>query len=108
MAIKGLATASGIPINEWLLRRIENADVRGTGVDAQGCNGRSGDRAALPVLRPAKSKPVKLHPVHPVRGELVASGGGGHNERPSPEPHKDHRTYKAGEQRYCQDCAEFY
>ena len=53
-------------------------------------------------------KPEQLHPVQTVRSELVASGGGGHNERPSPEPHKDHRTYKAGEQRYCQDCAEFY
>ena len=83
-------------------------DVRGTGSDAEGGKGRSRDGTSLPVLRKAKGKPEQLHPVQPVRSELVASGGGGHNERPSPEPHKDHRTYKAGEQRYCQDCGKFY
>jgi hypothetical protein len=89
-------------------RRWNSADIRGAGSATPKSDERGGNRAAVPVLRKAKGKPEQLHPVQPVRSELVASGGGGHNERPSPEPHKDHRTYKAGEQRYCQDCGKFY
>ena len=79
-----------------------NVDVRGTGSDATGGNGRSRDGATLPILPKATRKPVKLHPVQPMRGELVA--GGGHQPGPTDEPHKGHRVYKSGDGRYCGDC----
>ena len=92
----------GIERQEVLNGNSKDADIRGTGSDATGGNGRSGDGASLPVLPKATRKPVKLYTVQPVRGKLVA--GGGHQPGPTDEPHKGHRVYKSGDGRYCGDC----
>ncbi len=82
--------------------RSKDGDVRGAAVDASGGDERSGNRTSVPVLRKRKGKPVELHPVQPVRGELVS--GGGHRPGPTGESHKGHRVYKSGEGWYCGDC----
>ena len=83
--------------NWWKVRRYGNVGVDAD--DAGATTGGSGERAAVPSVRKAKGKAVKLHPVQPVRDELV--GGAGHLQAPA---HEGHSVYRAGDGRYCSDC----
>ena len=42
--------------------------------DARRANERSGNGTRLPILQQAQSKPERLHPVQPLRGELAGLG----------------------------------
>ena len=88
---------------------IDN-DATGPGVLEGRTPERTGDRTRLPIVRKAKSKAQRLHPVQSVRDEL--DRGREHHGEPEggalEEVHAGHQTYKAGEQQYCADCKLYF
>ena len=82
-------------------KKVRNVDGDGgvDGNDSVAAAGREGKRASVPVLRKSKGGKVNVHPVQPLRDELVV--GSGHLQPPS---HEGHSVYRAGSRHYCSDC----
>lgn len=64
---------------------------------------RRGNGASVPDMRKTEGAAQRLHPVQPVRTELVS---GGRSEQES--PHASHRTFKSGDREWCSDCKCYF
>lgn len=80
----------------------ERAARRTDGDEAKDQHG-SRNRGTVPVLRDTKSHANDVHPVQPVRDELVQ--GSGCVQAPT---HADHLTFVSGDKHWCSDCRVYY
>lgn len=111
-SLKQRALASGQTLRSYCIGKLGESDDRDIErndigrVDDSNTGGKNGGgrkRTTVPVLPKAKGKTKHVHPMQPLRNELVQ--GAGHLQSSS---HEGHKTFIAGDGHWCSDCKESY